>query len=77
MPTAADVPYGVRAAQAVTPEPVNVAGMIYDPTQQINLVRDGEVMVPVLKHTSGTTATNTASQDNSGGADRDQDQRED
>ncbi|MGH3794037.1 MAG: putative ATP-grasp-modified RiPP [Pseudonocardiaceae bacterium] len=48
----------------------------YDTTQQIGLIRDGQDMVPLSKHTDGQTNTQTNA-DGHGGVDSDTDHRED
>jgi putative ATP-grasp target RiPP len=61
----------------VEPQPVDPLALIYDPGRQINLVRDGDVLVPALKHSTGKTSTTTASSDAKPGNDYDRDQTED
>lgn len=48
----------------------------YDDVRQIGLIRDGGEMVPLSKHTDGTTNTQTDA-DGHGGRDSDTDHRED
>lgn len=48
----------------------------YDNVRQIGLIRDGEEMVPLSKHTDGQTSTQTNA-DGHGGRDSDTDHRED
>ncbi|MGB6164314.1 MAG: putative ATP-grasp-modified RiPP [Pseudonocardiaceae bacterium] len=48
----------------------------YDEVGQIGLIREGDVMVPMSKHTDGTTKTQTNA-DGHGGRDSDTDFRED
>lgn len=48
----------------------------YDEVRQIGLIRDGGVMVPMSKHTDGTTNTQT-NVDGRSGPDSDTDVRED
>lgn len=48
----------------------------YDNARQIGLIRDGGDMVPLSKHTDGTTSTQTNA-DGHGGRDLDTDHRED
>jgi putative ATP-grasp target RiPP len=48
----------------------------YDEVRQIGLIRDGGVMVPMSKHTDGTTNTQTNA-DGQSGPDSDTDVRED
>ncbi|MEV4642805.1 putative ATP-grasp-modified RiPP [Actinoplanes sp. NPDC049548] len=69
--------YGLRHAIPATPTLVDMSTVHYDPDRQISMVTEGGTTLPVLRHTSGTTSTNTASQDNKGGSDSDQDYRED
>ncbi|GAB1693681.1 putative ATP-grasp-modified RiPP [Krasilnikovia sp. M28-CT-15] len=69
--------FGLRHAVPVVPALVDLSTVHYDPVQQISIVEGGGITLPALRHTTGTTSTNTARQDNQGGADRDQDQRED
>jgi putative ATP-grasp target RiPP len=69
-------PFGVRHAVTVNPEPVDLTPLIYDRDLQINLVRDGGVLMPALKHSTGQTSTSTASSD-SRPADTDKDHTED
>lgn len=75
--TQALVPFGVRHAVTVTPQPADPSTLIYDPDRQVNLVRDGGVLVPALKHSTGKTSTTTASSDARPGNDYDSDQTED
>lgn len=69
--------FGLRHAVEVTPLPVDLSTIQYDPHQQISMFNDCGVAVPALKHSTGQTSTNTATQDNKGGSDRDSDQTED
>jgi putative ATP-grasp target RiPP len=48
----------------------------YDVVGQIGLIRDGDVMVPMSRHTDGTTKTQTNA-DGQSGPDSDTDVRED
>jgi putative ATP-grasp target RiPP len=48
----------------------------YDIDQQIGLIREGDEMVPVLRHTDGQTSTQTSA-DGQSGPDSDTDHRED
>lgn len=54
----------------------NPAELGYDDVHQIGLIRDGEEMVPLSRHTDGQTKTQTNS-DGQGGYDSDTDHRED
>ncbi|WP_051797061.1 putative ATP-grasp-modified RiPP [Catenuloplanes japonicus] len=69
--------FGVRQAIEVDPIPVDMAVIRFDEDLQISVVVEGGVAVPALKHSTGSTSTSTASQDNRGGADRDSDRTED
>lgn len=69
--------FGARQAVGVVPVPVDLSKIRFDPDRQISIIADGGVEVPALKHSTGTTSTNTAVQDNRGGPDRDSDQTED
>jgi putative ATP-grasp target RiPP len=75
--TSALVPFGVRQAVAAVSLPVDLSTIQYDPDRQISVITEDGVSVPALKHSTGTTSTNTAVQDNKGGPDRDTDQTED
>ena len=69
--------FGLRHAVPSHPMAVDMTTISYDPEQQISLVADGGMTLPALRHTTGTTSTNTATQDNKGGSDSDSDQRQD
>ncbi len=69
--------FGVRQAVDVVPAAVDLSAVRFDPDRQISVVSEDGVTVPALKHSTGKTSTNTAAQDNKGGADRDSDQTED
>jgi putative ATP-grasp target RiPP len=71
------MPYGARQAVAVEPLLVDLTAIEYDPNRQISLITEGGVSVPALKHLTGNTSTNTASQDNAKGSDSDSDRTED
>jgi putative ATP-grasp target RiPP len=71
------VTFGLRYATPSQPGRVDLATYRYDPDLQIGVVEEGGVTLPALRHSTGTTSTNTASQDNSNGADSDSDQTED
>lgn len=73
----APVAFGVRQAVDALPLPVDLSAIRFDSDRQISVITEGGVSVPALKHSTGTTSTNTATQDNKGGADRDSDQTED
>jgi putative ATP-grasp target RiPP len=72
-----DVAFGLRHSVPAVPMRVDLSAISYDPDQQISIVQEGGMTLPALRHTTGTTSTNTATQDNKGGSDADQDQRED
>jgi len=69
--------FGVRQGVEVVPLAVDLSAIRFDPDRQISVVTENGASVPALKHSTGTTSTNTARQDNVGGADRDSDQTED
>lgn len=69
--------FGARRAVDVVPVPVDLSLVWFDPDRQISIITEGGVDVPALRHSTGTTSTNTATQDNKGGADKDSDQSED
>jgi putative ATP-grasp target RiPP len=69
--------FGARHAVDVVPVPVDLSTIRFDPDRQISIITEGGVIVPALKHSTGTTSTNTAVQDNKGGSDRDSDRTED
>jgi putative ATP-grasp target RiPP len=69
--------FGVRQAVDVVPVRVDLSTIRFDPDRQISLITEDGVTAPALKHSTGTTSTNTATQDNKGGSDRDSDQTED
>jgi len=52
---------------------VDLSAVSFDSDRQISVVTEHGVPVPALKHSTGTTNTNTARYDNSGGADKDSD----
>ncbi|GIM85862.1 hypothetical protein Sar04_25980 [Salinispora arenicola] len=56
---------------------MDLSAIRFDPDRQISVITDSGLTVPALRHSTGTTSTNTASQDNKGGSDRDSDQTED
>ena len=69
--------FGARQAVDVVPVSVDLSTVRFDPDRQISLITEDGGSVPALKHSTGTTSTNTATQDNKGGSDRDSDQTED
>ena len=69
--------FGVRQAVNSVPLPADLSAIRFDPDRQISVITEGGASVPALKHSTGTTSTNTARQDNKGGADRDSDRTED
>ena len=69
--------FGIRQATSAVPLPVDLSAIRYDPDRQVSVITDNGVTVPALKHSTGTTSTNTATQDNKGGSDRDSDRTED
>ena len=71
------VAFGARQAVDVVPVPVDMSAVRFDPDRQISIITEGGVSVPALKHSTGNTSTNTAAQDNKGGADKDSDRTED
>lgn len=76
-PASALRPFGLTLA---VPPRMNIrfdpADLGYDDVRQIGLIRDGAAMVPLSKHTDGTTNTQTNA-DGQGGPDSDTDHRED
>lgn len=79
MPLTSPVPIAFGVRQAVDPIrlPVDLTTIAYDPDRQISMITEDGVTVPALKHSTGTTSTSTAIQDNKGGADSDSDYTED
>lgn len=70
-------PFGLTlAVLSRTSARVNPTELGYDDIYQIGLIRDGEKMVPLSRHTDGSTNTQTNS-DGQGGYDSDTDYRED
>ncbi|MGH8952716.1 MAG: putative ATP-grasp-modified RiPP [Acidimicrobiia bacterium] len=70
-------PFGLTlAVPTKTSVRINPAELGYDDIRQIGLIRDGEHMVPLSKHTDGPTNTQTNS-DGQKGYDSDTDHRED
>ena len=72
-----DVAFGLRHSVPAVLMRVDLWAISYDPVQQISIVQEDGMTLPALRHTTGTTSTNTATQDNKGGSDSDQDHRED
>jgi putative ATP-grasp target RiPP len=71
------MPLGLRLATAHAATPVgDLSRYGYDTDRQIGIVRDGDTVVPLLKHTDGQTSTVTHP-DGHQGNDTDQDVRED
>lgn len=68
-------PFGLRHAVEPTPSPVDLDGFEYDTGRQVGMIRHGETLVPLLRHTTGTTSTRTS--DGHKQMDSDSDQRED
>jgi putative ATP-grasp target RiPP len=71
------LPFGLRQAVTAIPQPVDLSTIRFDPDRQISIITEDGVTVPALKHSTGTTSTNTAVRDNKGGADKDTDRTED
>lgn len=69
-------PFGLTLAVKPRTIRFDPAGMGYDDHLQIGLIRHGCVMVPLAKHTDGTTNTQTSA-DGQTGPDSDTDYRED
>lgn len=75
--TAEALPFGLRRAVVVPGTPIgDLASYTYDQEQQIGMVRDGDRVIPLLKHTTGQTST-TTNPDGFKGPDTDTDHRED
>lgn len=72
-------PFGLTlAVPPKTVTTVNVAEISYDEDAQVGLVRDGDVLMPLSKHTDGPTNTVTDGGDGqSTNRDSDTDHRED
>jgi putative ATP-grasp target RiPP len=71
------MPFGLRLATAHVATPVgDLSRYGYDTDHQIGIVRDGDTVMPLLKHTDGQTSTVTHP-DGHQGNDTDQDVRED
>jgi putative ATP-grasp target RiPP len=72
-----ELPFGLRWAVVSTAMPVgDLSAYGYDHDHQIGTVRDGETVVPLLRHTTGQTST-TTNPDGQKGPDSDTDHRED
>jgi putative ATP-grasp target RiPP len=71
------LPFGLRLAVEVPATSIGeLAAFGYDTDQQIGTVRDGDQVVPLLRHTTGQTRT-TTNPDRHRGPDSDTDHRED
>jgi putative ATP-grasp target RiPP len=76
-PASAVRPFGLTmAVPPLTSVRLNPDELGYDHMRQIGLIRDGNEMVPMSKHTDGTTKTQTNA-DGQSGPDSDTDVRED
>jgi putative ATP-grasp target RiPP len=75
--TAEAVPFGLRQAVPTAAVPVGDLSVYgYDHESQLGIIRDGKRTVPLLRHTTGQTRTNTHP-DGQKGPDSDTDHRED
>jgi putative ATP-grasp target RiPP len=54
---------------------VDLSGFEYDPVRQVGVICEGDVAVPLLRHTTGKTSTQTS--DGHKSMDSDSDQRAD
>lgn len=71
------LPFGLRQAVAGRPQPVgDLSAYGFDHDQQIGTVREGDAVVPLMRHTDGQTRSVTRP-DGQSGPDTDQDRRED
>jgi len=72
------LPFGlaVAAREPVPTDQVNVAALVWDDERQIMLVRDGDELVPWMKHSTGKTNTDSNT-DGAGGKETDEDYTED
>jgi putative ATP-grasp target RiPP len=71
------LPFGLRHAVVSTPTPMpDLSAYGFDHDQQIGTVREGNQVVPLLRHTTGQTRTST-NPDGHRGPDSDTDRRED
>jgi putative ATP-grasp target RiPP len=71
------LPFGLRRAVSSPAVPVgDLSAYGYDHDQQIGVLRVGETVVPLLRHTTGQTRT-TTNPDGHKGPDSDTDHRED
>ena len=68
-------PFGLRFAVEPCPTLVDFTGFEYDPGRQVGVLRDGAAVVPLIRHTTGTTRTQTS--DGHERMDSDSDQRAD
>jgi putative ATP-grasp target RiPP len=69
-------PFGTRFAVHADPADVDLTQFRYDSALQIGVIENGRDVLPLLKHSTGKTRTNTAKQD-SGANDSDTDYTED
>lgn len=71
------LPFGLRRAVTSPAVPIgDLSAYGYDHDQQIGTFRDGETVVPLMRHTTGQTRT-TTNADGQKGPDSDTDHRED
>lgn len=71
------LPFGLRQAVAGRPQPAgDLSAYGFDHSRQIGTVRDGNAVVPLMRHTDGQTRSVTRP-DGQSGPDTDQDRRED
>lgn len=71
------LPFGLRRAVVGKAVPVgDLSAYDYDHDQQIGTVRDGDTVLPLMRHTTGQTST-TTNADGHKGPDSDTDHRED
>lgn len=71
------LPFGLRRAVVSKAVPIgHLAAYGYDHDRQIGTVRDGDTVLPLMRHTTGQTRTST-NPDGQRGPDSDTDHRED
>lgn len=70
------VPFGVSLAIQPRTATVDLSHVGYDTDRQIAVVNDGGILVPLMRHSTGTTKTNTG-RDDSRPPDSDSDATED
>src|SRR5690606_6950739 len=71
------LPFGLRRAVGSKAVPIgHLAAYGYDHDRQIGTVRDGDTVLPLMRHTTGQTRTST-NPDGQRGPDSDTDHRED